>query len=157
MPTEMLTDQPTSPSEVTAVQAAAAAEALKRIISNNPGADSLRVNLGDGEGSSGARVLAADLRLLVEALDQIAQGKPFSAETARAELTSQQAADVLNVSRPYLVNLLDEGRIPHRLVGGQRRVRLADLLEYKRVEHARRAEILDELTREAQELGMYDC
>jgi excisionase family DNA binding protein len=71
-----------------------------------------------------------------------------------ASRCTRRAADLLSVSRPYLVKLLDEGKIPCRTVGKNRRVRFDDVMAYKRKDDEARAKILDQLTAEAQELGM---
>ena len=94
------------------------------------------------------------LRLLVGVLTELAQGNAVTLTPLRAELTTQQAADLLNVSRPHLVKLLDEGAIPSRKVGSHRRVRLADLLAYRKELEAKRHEALDELVALSQDLGL---
>ena len=97
----------------------------------------------------------ASLSLLSTILRELGHGKNVVVLATDTEVTTQQAADFLKVSRPYFVKLLEEGKIPFRLVGPRRRVLLGDLLHYKEQEEAARHRGLDELTAEAQKLGMY--
>lgn len=99
-------------------------------------------------------VPASALRLFVDVLAQLANGNAVTIAPVQAELTTQQAADVLNVSRPYLIKLLEEQKMPFRQVGNRRRIRLQDLMDYKRRDDLQRRKVLAELTREAQELGI---
>jgi excisionase family DNA binding protein len=95
------------------------------------------------------------LRVLVRILTEIGQGNSITLTPIRAELTSQQAADLLNVSRPHLVKLLDQGSLPSHKVGSHRRVQLEDVLAYKREFLAKRHAALDELQALSQDLGLY--
>ncbi len=88
--------------------------------------------------------------LFLEVLGQLANGNAVTILPVHAELTTQQAAELLNVSRPYVVSLLEEQVIPYRKVGSHRRLRAADVLAYKHRDEARRKQVLDELTADAQ-------
>lgn len=94
------------------------------------------------------------LRLLKEILDQMAHGNGVALTPLHAELTTRQAAGLLQISRTHLVQLLDEGRIPCRKVGAHRRVRVRDVLEYRRETESRRRKALDALTAVDQDLGL---
>lgn len=109
------------------------------------------------QSTSGAAVhLSGPLVALLErAAELIAEGSSVSLVPVEVELTSQQAADLLNLSRQYLVRLLDDGELPCTMVGTHRRLQLKDVLAYKRLRDADRRAKLGELTRLSQELGGY--
>jgi excisionase family DNA binding protein len=88
-------------------------------------------------------------------LKELGHGKGVAVVATDTEVTTQQAADFLNVSRTYFVKLLEESKIPYRTVGPRRRVLVEDLLAYKAHEEAERHRGLDELVAEGQKLGMY--
>lgn len=156
--TAMLEHELKTPDEATARQAAQAAAQLDRLLRNCPDVPAVSVSLAGGDGTVGDGTVldipCTALRLLVGVLAEIADGNAVTVVPVRTELTTQQAADLLNVSRPYLVKLLDERKIPHRRVGNRRRVLLADLFDYKHRDEADRRAIADELTAEAQNLGL---
>ena len=105
-------------------------------------------------GNETVDVPAPAVRLLREILDRMAHGKGVALTSLHAELTTRQAAELLQVSRTHLVQLLDEGRIPCRMVGSHRRVRAEDILAWRRETESRRREALDALTARDQELGL---
>jgi excisionase family DNA binding protein len=96
----------------------------------------------------------AAVRLFIDLLNEMAEGNAVSLIPTHAELTTQQAADLINVSRSFLVKLLDEQEIPHRKVGTHRRVMFSDLQAYEERVRRDRSKVLDELVAESQALGL---
>jgi excisionase family DNA binding protein len=94
------------------------------------------------------------LNLLLEILTEMSKGNAITVMPIHAELSTQETAELLNVSRPYLVELLEQGKIPFRKVGTHRRVLAKDVFIYKQRIDAERLQALEELTAQAQELGM---
>ncbi len=92
--------------------------------------------------------------LLVEILKQMAEGNAVSLMPVEPEITTQQAANLLCVSRPYLVGMIEKGELPARMVGNQRRLPLKEVLAYRLQNQAKRKEALDEMSALHQEMGL---
>lgn len=135
------------PDSETATLARASAEELSRLLARRPETDRARVQLDGRELVLPRHALA----LLRDLLTEMAQGNAVTILPTHAELTTQQAADILNVSRPYLVKCLEEGVIPFTRVGAHRRVRFEDLMVYKAERDTRSKAALDELVEQAQD------
>jgi len=111
-----------------------------------------RLRLIDGD--TDITVPISAIHLLMNLLNEMAQGNAVSLVPVHAELTTQQAADLLNVSRPYLVKQLEAGEIEFHKLGRHRRIRFADLMAYKEQVDRESRKAMDALTAEAQEQGM---
>jgi excisionase family DNA binding protein len=94
------------------------------------------------------------LRLFADVLGSLAQGKAIAVMPKELDVTTQEAAMFLNVSRPYLVRLLEEGKIPFHKVGTHRRIRFEDVVQYKEDRQKISKDALQKLADQAQELGM---
>ena len=114
--------------------------------------DTARLRVIDGQDA--IEVPVAALRMLVDILANMAEGNAISLVPIHAELTTQQAADFLGVSRPYLVGLVDAGEVPHHKVGTHRRIYFRDLLAYRKERMGKSRAALDALAEQAQKLGM---
>ncbi|MEH2259798.1 helix-turn-helix domain-containing protein [Nostoc sp.] len=141
------------PTEEDATLAKKSSQTLASYVRDNDAYRNIKV-VQDNTISETVTIPAAAFHLLVDILTQMAKGNAVTLVPVHAELTTQEAADILNVSRPYLVGLLESGEMPYRKVGTRRRVRYQDLLSYKNQIDTLRMQALDELTAQAQELDM---
>lgn len=96
------------------------------------------------------------LDLLAKIVKHLRAGDGVTLVPIHAELSTIEAAELLNISRPHLIKQLQAGALPHRMVGSHRRLRLADVLDYRDRLDAQAHSALEELTRQAEELGLYD-
>lgn len=114
----------------------------------------IRVTVEDGDAREPLTLPREAVELLAALLAHLGAGRGVSVVPQNAELTTQQAADLLNVSRPFLIGLLRAGEIEYRTVGTHRRILAASLIDYKRKDDQRRRAAADELSRLNQEMGL---
>ncbi|WP_375515465.1 helix-turn-helix domain-containing protein [uncultured Nostoc sp.] len=109
-------------------------------------------------GANGEKITIPEpiYQVLLQVVHAMASGQAISIVPQEQELTTQQAAEYLNVSRPYLIKLLEQGDIHYIKVGSHRRVRFDDLMKYKQHRDTKRREGLKELTQFLQDEGFYD-
>lgn len=145
----VLADEPVVP---TKRDVKAAAQAISELNAAK-GKAGTRFMLAD---SSGVQIQLSEgaFNLVVRILSEMSKGNGIMVIPIHAELTTQQVADFLNVSRPFLISLLEKHEIPFRTVGRHRRVRLEDIMNYKKRIDQKRLEALDELAAQAQELNI---
>ncbi len=126
---------------------------LSAVIESN--GEAQRINVVDKQGQAHEVMIPASaLNLMIEVLTQLGQGNSVSITPIHAELTTQEGADMLNMSRPTFIKLLDSNEIPFTRTGNRRKVAFADLMEYKEQLEKRRLASLDELSQLDQDLGM---
>ena len=94
------------------------------------------------------------LKLLSSIIENMAEGKSIALMPTDAEISTQQAADILNVSRPHIIKLLEKGELPFKKVGSHRRILLQDMLQYEAKFKSDRRKNLDYLAKEAQKLNL---
>lgn len=131
-----------------------AGEASRFLVQHLP-ADRAAVEIqvvDEKDGTSVVKIPTAAMRHLVEILTHMSKGESVTLFPIHAELSTQEAADLLNVSRPHLVKLLDAGLIIHHKAGSHRRVRIEDLVDYMRGLGGRRTTALDALVSRGQSL-----
>ncbi|NBE54471.1 helix-turn-helix domain-containing protein [Streptomyces boluensis] len=137
-------------------EAEAAAQALRQVkhyLSEHADDDAVRARV-EAEPDAELLLPRGAVELLATVLAHMAAGRAVAVVPAHAELTTQQAADLLNVSRPYLIGLLQSGEIEYRSVGKHRRIKAESLLAYRRGDDRARREAADELTALNQEMGL---
>lgn len=146
----LATVEPITPSDHDTRHADEGSRLLARLMGDQ---DTLRLHPAGADAEE--IVLPANLaRLVRDVLACVAQGQPVPVLPLQAELTTNQAADLLGVSRTHLIRLLEAGEIAFRQVGTKRRIPVSDLLRYREENKARRLQALAELQAQAQELDM---
>ncbi|WP_024329992.1 helix-turn-helix domain-containing protein [Thioalkalivibrio sp. ALR17-21] len=126
------------------------ASELARLLAEKPEAERAQIRLDGAD----LIVPRQAVSLLRDILAQMAQGNAVTVVPTHAELSTQEAATILNVSRPFVVKLLERGDIPFRKAGTHRRIRYEDLMNYKARMDADSREAMDALAAQAQELDM---
>jgi excisionase family DNA binding protein len=147
MPVDVIVRTPVEPSE----REVEIAKALDQAFRGHPGRP-VKLIGPDGRQTELPPALSA---ILSRAVRLLAQSRAVALVPYQKLLTTQEAAELLNVSRPYLVRLLESGAIPYEKVGTHRRVRFADLMRYREQRDAVRHRALASLTQKSQRLGLY--
>lgn len=141
------------PGEVNAEIAGRTARRIRDYLTNHPDEDPLEIHV-EGDDNEVLVVPRAGAAMLAQVMSMLEMGQGVALVPSDAQLTTQQAADMLNVSRPYLIGLLESGRIEFTKVGRHRRIPFRALHEYKRRADQRSRAAADELSQLGQELGL---
>lgn len=133
---------------------ALARDSSRQLASEIKAGRGFRLQVENGKLGRPMAIPPAAVKLLLDILTEMSKGNAVTLIPVHAELTTVQAAEVLNVSRPHLIKLLDRGDIPHHKVGTHRRVRFLELMAYKKKKDEARRQALTELTALDQECGI---
>lgn len=155
MPNIALAYNPIQPTENDAKLAKESSRVLSKYVSTK---DSQPIRIvSDADTSEVINIPSSAFKLLISILAQMSQGNSISLVPINAELSTQQAAELLNVSRPFIIQLTDSNQLSYRKVGSHRRILFSDLMLYKQNIDAQREKVLDQLVAQAQELNLgYD-
>jgi len=123
----------------------AVANQLRQVIASHAAGDAKLRILDDDRHQTELTLTPALSKLLIQLLEHIGRGDAVTLVPVTQMLSTQQAADILNVSRPYLISVLEKGDIPHTAVGRHRRIKAEDLFAYKRARDGRREDALSAL------------
>lgn len=147
----------TYPAYVPTADDAQLSKESRNLLVHHQGSGVPHLKIVESDGSEkNVEIPAAAYRLLVDVLTQMSEGNAVTLIPIHAELTTQEAADLLNVSRPYLIKQIEAGKIPHHKVGRHRRIRFDDLMTYKEQQAVSQSQAMDELVAETEALGLYD-
>jgi excisionase family DNA binding protein len=142
-----------APGSVDAEVAARTARRIRDYLNSHPDEDPLEIHV-EGDNNEVLVVPRAGAAMLAQVMGLIEQGQGVTIVPSAAQLTTQQAADMLNVSRPYLIGLLEAEQIEYNKVGRHRRIPFTALMEYKRRADQKAREAADELSDLGQEIGL---
>jgi len=143
---------PTSPVLPSEAEAEVARDLSRKIAARLGAGETIKIEVDDRDEALTLPPIAA--RLVLDLLEELARGNAVTLNAIGAELTTQEAANLLNISRPSLIQLLDDGKIAYRRLGTHRRIPLEDVLAFKADNYAKRKAALDELSALHQELGL---
>ena len=128
--------------------------ALERLLESQDSSRMQVIVSNDGDDKVVMEVSSHALELFRELLEKIEEGTGVEIVRQDQELTTSEAAEILGVSRPYLVDLLEDGEIPFHKVGSHRRVQASDVLEFKRLRRQRSRDAMKELAQEDRRLDV---
>jgi excisionase family DNA binding protein len=152
MATDLL--ESSEPVAATEAEMPLARESSRRLARYTKQSTPLIVTPEGGKASDAVVLPASAVKLLVRLLSEMAAGNAVTLIPVHAELTTQQAAGLLGVSRPFVIKQIEDGKLPHRRIGTHRRVMFKDLMDFKRRIDADRSKALDQLAAEAQKLNL---